>query len=173
MAFSGFQWAAGSRYNYRHDMADPGSAKTALTLTGYAIKLGEWISKQIRRERLHFVFQRYRRARGGWGGKSTLGLMIDFRVTSTYRIAVEINRGEVIYWTGLQRHTFSRIQVGCPFLPRVPADFRALFPVMPPPVPEEKPFKAKIVFIDNYGKRYRVGKFTFLTHDPQTPYPPD
>jgi hypothetical protein len=154
-------------------MADPGSAKTALTLFDYAIKLGEWIAKQIHRERLYFVFQRYRRSKGGWGTQPTLGLMMDFRVTSTYRTPVEINRGEVIYWKGLRRHTFSRIQGGRPFLPRIPTDFRALFPVMPPPVPEAKPFKARIVFIDNYGKRYCAGRFTFLTHNPQTPYPPD
>ena len=72
--------------------------------------------------------------------------MIDFWVTSGYDFPVKICRGEVRYWNHLRRRTFSSIQITDYIPPRIPMDFRALFPVTPLPVPDDRPFKAKLFF---------------------------
>jgi hypothetical protein len=102
-----------------------------------------------------------------------MGLMIDFWVTNGYDEPVRICRGEIRYWKGFRRRTFTRLQLERDMPPKTPAVFRAIFPLTPVPVPDKKPFKAKLFFIDNYNRRHRAGKFTFKTHDPNQPYPPD
>jgi hypothetical protein len=122
---------------------------------------------------LHFVYQRYRRSKAGWGNQPATGIMIDFWVTSSYDRPVAIFRGELRYWQGWRRRTFSRIQLETPLLPGRPTELRALFPVTPPPVPDDKPFTASVFFIDNYSKRHRAGKFTFVSREPGDVLPPD
>jgi hypothetical protein len=102
-----------------------------------------------------------------------MNLMVDYWVTSTYDHPVAILRGEIRYWQHFRRRTFTRIQLSQAIPPRVPFEFRAHFPVTPPPVPDAQPFKAALFFIDSFNKRYKAGKFVFKSHDPSKPYPPD
>ncbi len=132
----------------------------------------KWIAGLIG-PRLYFVHQRCRRMKGGWGSEPATSIMMDFWVTSTYDRPVAILRGEVRYWQGFRRRTFSRIQIETVIHPRRPADFRAQFPITPPPVPDDKPFRAAVFFIDNYSKRHKAETFTFATHEPGQVLPPD
>ncbi|MCX6628439.1 MAG: hypothetical protein NTW28_12510 [Candidatus Solibacter sp.] len=147
--------------------------KTAASIAGYAAKFGMWFGGLFKRQRLHFVHQRYRRSMGGWGYQPAMNLMIDFWVTNSYDFPVKICRGEVKYRTRLRRRIFSRIQVTDYMPPRIAMDFRAMFPITPPPVPDDKPFQATLFFIDNFNRRHKAGKFVFETHEPNQPCPPD
>jgi hypothetical protein len=122
---------------------------------------------------LYFVHQRYRRLKAGWGNQPATSIMIDFWVTSTYDRPVAILRGELAYWKGFRRRTTSRIQMETPIPPRQPVDFRALFQISPPPVPDDRAFRATLLFIDNYNKRRKAGTFTFVTRKPGQVFPPD
>ncbi len=137
-------------------MADPATLKTAAAIAGYAAKIGRWVDGFFKPQKLHFVRQRYRRSPGGWGNQPAMGLMIDFWVTSSYDFPVKICRGEVRYWKQLRRRTFSSIQITDYIPPRIPVAFRALFPLTPVPAPDDKPFKAKLFFVDNFVRVRRT-----------------
>lgn len=139
----------------------------------YLARAQKWIGGLFK-ARLHFVHQRLRRSKAGWGNQPATGIMTDFWVTSTYDRPVAILRGELRYWQRFRRRTVSRIQMETtPILPRQPTDFRALFTITPPPVPDDKPFRASVFFIDNYNKRHKAGTFTFVNREPGQVLPPD
>ena len=127
----------------------------------------------IFRGRLHFVHQRHRRSAGRVGMSPAMGIMLDLWVTSSYEGPIAILRGELRYRKGLRRHRISQIQMSTKLLPRRPTDFRVLFMLVPPPVPDMEPFKASAYFIDNYGRRHKAGSFTFVHHNPGETYLPD
>jgi hypothetical protein len=141
-------------------------------LTSLATKARKWIAGLFG-PNLLFVHQRYRRSKGRWGTQPATGIMMDFWVTSTYDRPVAILRGELRHWRRFRRRAYSRIQMQTPIPPRQPVDFRAYFQITPPPVPDDKPFRATVFFVDNYNKRHKAGTFTFLTHEPGHVLPPD
>ncbi len=88
-------------------------------------------------------------------------LMSDWWMTNNTETHVYVLRAELRFRDGLRRKVLNQMQL----MEKIPAgamgEVRLLFWIVPPVRKEDENFKARLVMIDNFNRRHKVGKVTF------------
>jgi hypothetical protein len=92
-------------------------------------------------------------------------------MTNNTATHIFILRAELIFRHGLRKKVLNQMQLMEKGTAGAMGEVRLLFWIVPPIRKENEDFKARIVMIDNFNRRHKVGKVTFKS--PKTRKFPD
>ena len=150
-------------------MADPISVTSFLLgLLDRGIKLFGWLSKKLGANAsggpsgaISFVPQRHMWDMAGVANEKAMQLMSDWWMTNNTKTHVFILRAELRFRNGLRRTVLNQMQMTEKGNAGSMGEVRLLFWIVPPVCNEEEDFEARIVMIDNFNRRHKVGNVIF------------
>ena len=152
-----------------------GVTNFVLGLIDRTMKLLGWLSKKLGgtvgggpRETLNFVPQRHMWNMGSVANEPAMQLMSDWWMTNNTDTHVYILRSELRFRDGFRRRVLNQMQLMGKSTAGAMGDLRLLFWIVPPIRKENEDFEARIVMIDNFNRRHKVGKVTFKSSKTRT-----